>query len=81
MIWDTRDDGDPTLAVLLGYELFVSAENAIAIRLEFAEVQEQLTGGVPPSAKQLVMKPEAAEALGRRLIEAARLGRPADGEA
>ncbi|KQS52589.1 hypothetical protein ASG17_15075 [Brevundimonas sp. Leaf363] len=79
MKWDTREDGDPTLAVLLGYELFVSDENAIAIRLEYAEVQEQLKGEAAPSAKQLIMKPEAAEALGQRLIEAARLSSSAAG--
>ncbi|RYG87042.1 MAG: hypothetical protein EON59_08515 [Alphaproteobacteria bacterium] len=81
MKWDTGEDGDPTLAVLMGYEFFVSDENAIAIRLEFAEVQEQLRGEAAPSAKQLVMKPEAAEALGQRLIEAARLGQNGAGEA
>ncbi|RZJ42342.1 MAG: hypothetical protein EON87_14835 [Brevundimonas sp.] len=81
MKWDTREDGDPTLAVLMGYELFVSEEAAIALRVEFAEVQEQLKGAAAPSAKQLVMNPEAAEALGQRLIEAARLSRQPDGAA
>ena len=75
MKWDTRDDGNPVLAVLTGYELNISAEDAVAVRLEFAEVQEQLEGETPPSVKQLVMNADAAEALGKWLIDAAELAR------
>ena len=72
MKWDYRDDGDLQLVVLQGFEIAVAEGEALALRVEFAEVQEQLRGDMGASAKQLLMSPTMAEALGLMLLEQAR---------
>lgn len=54
---------------------------ALAVRIEFAEVQEQMTGAMAPSSRQLVMTPAMAEALGAMLLEQARMSKPPEGQA
>ena len=49
--------------------------------IEYAEVQEQLSGEMSLSAKQLVMTLDAAEALGRQLLEQAQMARATEGKA
>lgn len=72
MKWQIRPDGELQLSVLQAFELAVAPSQALAARIEFAEVQEQLRGERPPSSIQLVMSIEAAEALGLQLLEQAR---------
>lgn len=72
MKWQIRPDGELQLSVLQGFELAVAPSQALAARIEFAEVQEQLRSERPPSSIQLVMSIEAAEALGLQLLEQAR---------
>ena len=62
-------------------EIAVAEGEALALRIEYAEVQEQLRGEMAPSAKQIVMTLDAAEALGRQLLEQAQMARVAEGEA
>lgn len=52
-----REDGDLKLAIVRGFEIAVADSEALAVRIEFAEVQEQLSGAMPPSSKQFVMTP------------------------
>lgn len=59
----------------------VAEGEALALRVEFAEVQEQLRDEMAPSAKQLVMSLDVAEALGHQLVEQARMARLVEGEA
>lgn len=79
MEWDTRPDGELLLALLRNVELAVAADHAVAIRFEFAEVEEQASGGMALSSKQFVLAPEAAEHLGKELPSAALLARKAVG--
>ncbi len=81
MTWDRRDDGELQLVVLKGFEMAVAEGEALALRVEFAEVQEQLRDEMAPSAKQLVMSLDVAEALGHQLVEQARIARAAEGQA
>lgn len=81
MEWDRREDGDLQLAIVRGFEIAVADSEALAVRIEFAEVQEQLSGTMAPSSKQLVMTPAMAEALGSMLLEQARMTRPPEGQA
>ena len=53
MEWDRREDGDLQLAIVRGFEIAVADSEALAVRIEFAEVQEQLSGAMPQSSKQL----------------------------
>lgn len=78
MDWERRDNGELTLVVLRGVEIAVAEGEALALRLEYAEVQEQLSGEMDLSAKQLVMTLDAAEALGRQLLEQAQMARAAE---
>jgi len=78
--WDRRANGDLTLTTLLGFEMAVAEGEALAVRVEFAEVQEQLRGEMSPSAKQIVMSLDTAEALGRQLIALAQVSRSPAGE-
>lgn len=75
MNWETRSDGELKLNVLQGFELAIAEGQAVAARVEYAEVQEQLRGERPPSALQLVMTIDAAEAIGLQLLEQARVAR------
>jgi hypothetical protein len=59
----------------------VAEGEALALRVEFAEVQEQLRGEMEPSVKQLVMSLDVAETLGRQLVEQAQMARASAGEA
>lgn len=81
MDWERRDDGELKLVVLRDVEIAVAEGEALALRVEYAEVQEQLSGDMPLSAKQLVMTLGAAEALGRQLLEQVQMARAAGGEA
>ena len=63
MNWTRRPNGELKLAAGEGGKL--------AVRLEHAETQEQLTGHAPQVTAQLVMNAEAAEALGIELIATA----------
>jgi hypothetical protein len=81
MTWDRRDDGELQLVVLKAFEMAVAEGEALALRVEFAEVQEQLRDQMAPSAKQLVMSLDVAETLGRQLVEQARMARAAEGQA
>ena len=71
MTLDRRDDGELKLHVLIGYEMAAGEGGEVALRLEFAKVQEQLTGHAPPAAEQLVMTADAAEAMGMQLVAVA----------
>ena len=44
MIWDRRRDGGHQLAIVRGFEISVAHNQALAVRIECAEVQEQLSG-------------------------------------
>ena len=79
--WGRKPDGDLNLAVLRYTELAVAADQAVAVRMEYAEVQEQMTGSVPLTVLQLVMSPEDAEALAAEILQAALLARKTVGEA
>jgi hypothetical protein len=81
MSWDRRADGGLRLEVLKAFEMAVAEGEALALRVEFAEVQEQLRDQMAQSAKQLVMSLDVAETLGRQLVEQARLARGSAGEA
>ena len=81
MEWERREDGELRLVVLRDLEIAVAEGEALALRIEYAEVQEQLRGEMAPSAKQIVMTLDAAEALGRQLLEQAQMARAAEGEA
>lgn len=81
MEWDRREDGDLQLAIVRGFEIAVAGSEALAVRIEYAEVQEQLSGAMAPSSKQLVMTPAMAEALGAMLLEQARMAKPPEGQA
>ena len=81
MDWERRDDGELKLVVLRDVEIAVAEGEALALRVEYAEVQEQLSGEMALSAKQLVMTLDAAEALGRQLLEQAQMARATGGEA
>ena len=81
MEWERREDGELKLVVLRDMEIAVAEGEALALRIEYAEVQEQLRGEMAPSAKQIVMTLDAAEALGRQLIEQAQMARSAKGQA
>ena len=81
MDWERREDGELKLVVLRDVEIAVAEGEALALRIEYAEVQEQLRGEVALSAKQLVMTLDAAEALGRQLLEQAQMARVGEGEA
>ena len=80
MEWERREDGELFLSVLQNFELATFTNEALAIRLEFADVQEQLHGEMALSHKQLIMTPKAA-ALGKLLVEQAALAGPTEGEA
>lgn len=80
MEWDRREDGDLQLAIVRGFEIAVADSEALAVRIEFAEVQEQLSGAMAPSSKQLAMTPAMAEALGAMLLQQARMA-PPEGQA
>lgn len=77
MRWITRPDGELKLSVLMGFELASASGDAVALRLEHAETQDQLKQHAPPATAQIVMKPDAAEALGMELIAAANRARGA----
>ena len=81
MDWERREDGELKLVVLRDVESAVAEGEALALRVEYAEVQEQLSGDMSLSAKQLVMTLDAAEALGRQLLEQARMARATEGKA
>lgn len=81
MDWERRDDGELKLVVLRDVEIAVAAGEALALRVVYAEVQEQLSGEMALSSKQLVMTLEAAEALGRQLLEQVQMARATEGEA
>nr|WP_315051017.1 hypothetical protein [uncultured Brevundimonas sp.] len=81
MDWERREDGELKLVVLRDVEIAVAEGEALALRIEYAEVQEQLSGEMPLSAKQLVMTLDAAEALGRQLLEQAQMARATEGKA
>ena len=69
------------MVVLRDVEIAVAAGEALALRVVYAEVQEQLSGEMALSSKQLVMTLEAAEALGRQLLEQVQMARATEGEA
>lgn len=75
MTWQRRADGELKLSVLMGFELASAGGDAVAVRLDHAETQDQLNQHAPPTSAQLVMKPDAAEALGMELIAAAQRAR------
>lgn len=81
MDWERRDDGELKLVVLRDAEIAVSEGEALALRIEYSEVLEQLSGKMASSAKQVVMTLDAAEALGRQLLEQAQMARIAKGKA
>jgi len=81
MEWERRSDGDLKMAILRNAEMAVAPDQAVAMRLEYAEVQEQMTGAVPLTWIQLVMSPEDAEALAAEILQAALLARKTVGEA
>ena len=81
MDWERREDGELKLVVLRDVEIAVAEGEALALRVEYAEVQEQLSGEMALSSKQLVMTLEAAEALGRQLLEQVQMARATEGEA
>lgn len=58
----------PKTSDVQNFELATFANKALAVRLEFADVQEQLRGEMALSHKQLIMTPKAAAALGRLLV-------------
>lgn len=76
MNWDRRD-GDLALHVLMGFEMAAGEGGEVALRLEFAKVQEQMTGHSPPAAEQLVMTAETADALAMELMAVANRARGA----
>lgn len=80
MDWERRQDGELVLSVLQNFELATFTNAALAVRLEFADVQEQLRGEMALSHKQLIMTPRAAAALGKLLIEQAALAGPTEGD-
>lgn len=51
MDWERREDGELKLVVLRDVEIAVAEGEALALRIEYAEVQEQLSGEMPLSAK------------------------------
>ncbi|KQS55882.1 hypothetical protein ASG17_07480 [Brevundimonas sp. Leaf363] len=67
MTWTTRRDGSLDLAIVVGYELIALDNDALAIRIEYAENQEQLLGQTAPATKQLVLTRERATELGMDL--------------
>lgn len=75
MNWSRRPDGEMQLAPLTGYAMAAGEGGEVALRLEFAKVQEQLTGHTPPASEQLVMTADNAEALAMELLTVARRGR------
>ena len=75
MNWNRRPEGELKLSVLMGFELASADGAAVAVRLEHAETQDQLKQQAPAASAQLVMKPDAAEALGMELIAAANRAR------
>ena len=81
MDWERREDGELKLVVLRHVEIAVAEGEALALRIEYAEVQEQLRGEMALSAKQLVMTLNAAEALGQQLLGQAQRARTAKGKA
>lgn len=81
MEWERREDGELVLSVLQNFELATFTNEALAIRLEFADVQEQLRGEMALSHKQLIMTPKAAAALGKLLVEQAAFAGTAGTEA
>ncbi|MBJ7509716.1 hypothetical protein [Brevundimonas sp.] len=81
MEWERRQDGELVLSILQNFELATFTNEALAVRLEFADVQEQLRGEMALSNKQLIMTPKAAAALGKLLVEQAALANPIKGEA
>lgn len=81
MDWERRADGELVLSVLQNFELATFTNEALAVRLEFADVQEQLRGDMALSHKQLILTPRAAAALGKLLTEQAALAGAIDGEA
>ena len=81
MEWERREDGELKLVVLRDMEIAVAEGEALALRIAYAEVQEQLRGELAPSAKQIVMTLDAAEELGRQLLEQAQMARTVKGEA
>ena len=81
MEWKRRQDGELVLSVLQNFELATFTNEALAIRLEFADVQEQLRGEMALSHKQLIMTPKAAAVLGKLLMEQAALAGPTESEA
>lgn len=80
MDWERREDGELVLSVLQNFELATFTNEALAVRLEFADVQEQLRGEMALSHKQLIMTPKAAATLGKLLVEQAALAGDAAGE-
>lgn len=77
MTWQRRPDGELKLSVMMRFELASATDGAVAVRLEHAETQDQLKQHAPPATAQIVMKPDAAEALGMELIAAANRARGA----
>ena len=81
-LWSTSDGMGPprgrrpAACYRSGAEIAVADSKALAVRIEFAEVQEQLSGAMALSLTQLVMTPAMAEALGAMLLEQARMAPP-----
>lgn len=75
MNWTRRPDGDLQLVPLMGYGMAAGESGEVALRLEFAKAQEQLTGHAPPAAEQIVMTADNAEALAMELLAVVRRAR------
>ena len=73
MDWERREDGGLVFSVLQYFELAAFTNEALVIRLEFADVQKHLRAEMALSHKQLIMTPKAAAVLGKLLVERAAL--------
>ncbi|NBW08192.1 MAG: hypothetical protein EBR82_09215 [Caulobacteraceae bacterium] len=79
--WEHKPDGSVSLGVLVGYDLALSDDNAIAVRLAYAHNREQLLGEMVPFHTQIVMSAEAAEAFLKDMHDAVLTAKAAVGEA
>jgi hypothetical protein len=68
--WSRNAAGQITLCPLVGYVVNTISEMALCVRLEYIQSKEQLDR--KPDAVQLVMTPDAAEALADALSDAIR---------
>ena len=65
------DPGGQAVCVLMGYEVAVADDQALALLLEVAETEAQLRGEAARSTQRIMMTGYGADHLGRALIAAA----------